>query len=199
MIWTSLIAQGKKRLWMSFFIAIGIALLYAHLARFYQGRISNWVLALFGVPVVLNLLRAGVALVYQLDRHPFRGFELGLASDQVAPGKPVELELVLEARRAGALTRLDLELRALRQKMEGRGQVKKTSTILHRKVQTIDRSASLEPGIRKTYRASIEVPPDAPYSFRSMEGKLQWFVAIEAEVAGWGTLRDEVEVTVAPD
>jgi hypothetical protein len=196
MIWTSLIAQGKQRLWMSLFIAILIALLYAHLARFYQGRISPWILAAFGVPVVLNLLRAGVALVYQLDRHPFRGFELGLASDQVAPGKPVELELVLEARRPGALTRLDLELRAHRQKMEERGRV---SSLLHRAVQSIERGASLEPGVRKTYRASIAVPPDAPYSFRSMEGKLQWFVAVEAEVAGWGTLRDEVEVTVAPD
>jgi hypothetical protein len=89
--------------------------------------------------------------------------------------------------------------------MEERGQaskashVRKTSSLLHRAVQSIDRDASLEPGIRKTYRASIDVPRDAPYSFRSMEGKLQWFVAVEAEVDGWGTLRDEVEVTVLPD
>jgi hypothetical protein len=32
-----------------------------------------------------------------------------------------------------------------------------------------------------------------------MEGKIVWFVAVEAEVAGWGTLRDEIEVTVVPD
>jgi hypothetical protein len=32
-----------------------------------------------------------------------------------------------------------------------------------------------------------------------MEGKLAWVVAVEAEVADWGTLRDEIEVTVAPD
>jgi hypothetical protein len=196
MIWTSLIAQGKRRLWMSLFVAILVALIYIHLARFYQGRASGWILAALGVPVLLNLLRAVLGLVYRLDRHPFRDFELGLVNDQIGPGRPLELELVLEARRRGALTRLDLELRAIRQKAAERG---KASSILHRDVKTVERDLVLEPGLRKNYRVSMELPPNAPYSFRSMEGKLFWVVSVEAEVAGWGTLRDEIEITVAPD
>jgi hypothetical protein len=195
MIWTSLIAQGKRRLWMSLFVAILIALIYIHFARFYQGRVSGWILAAFGIPVLLNLLRAALGLAYRLDRHPFRDFDLGLLSDQVGPGKSLEVELVLEARRRCALTRLDLELRATRQKYaEGR-----SSAVLHRVAKTVERGLALEPGLRKSYRISLDLPANAPYSFRSMEGKLVWVVAVEAEVAEWGRLRDEIEVTVAPD
>ncbi len=196
MIWTSLIAQGKRRLWMSLFVAILVALVYVHFARFYQGRVSFWVLAVFGVPVLLNLLRAALGLAYRLDRHPFRELELGLVRDQVGPGQPLEVELSLEARRPGSLTRLDLELRAIRQKVAERS---RTSSTLHRDLKTVERDLALSPGLRKSYRVSIELPKEAPYSFRSMEGKLVWLVAVEAEVAHWGTLRDEIEVTVAPD
>jgi hypothetical protein len=185
MIWTSLIAQGKRRLWMSLFVAILVALVYIHFARFYQGRVSIWILAALGVPVLLNLLRAALGLAYRLDRHPFRDFDLGLVSDQVGPGKPLEVELALEARRPGALTRLDLELRAIRQKYAGGG---RESSVLHRDVKPVERALALEPGLRKSYRVSIDLPANAPYSFRSMEGKLVWVVAVEAEVAGWGTL-----------
>ena len=195
MIWTSLIAQGKRRLWMSLFVAILIALVYAHFARFYQGRVSFWILAAFGLPVLLNLFRAGLGLAYRLDQHPFRVFDLGLLSDQVAPGRSLEVELVLEARRKGALARLDLELRSVRQRTADRS---RETAVLHRDVRSIERDLALEPGLHESYRVAIDLPRDAPYSFRSMEGKLVWFVAVEAEVAGWGTLRDEVEVTVAP-
>ena len=196
MIWTSLIAQGKRRLWMSLFVAVLVALIYIHFARFYQARVSGWILAAFGVPVLLNLLRAALALGYRLDRHPFRHFDLGLSSDQVAPGKPFEVELILQARRPGTLTRLDVELRAVRRKYAERG---RTGSILHRVVKTVVHEPALEPGVRKSYQVSLDLPEGAPYSFRSMEGKLVWVVAVVAEVADWGTLRDEIEVTVAPD
>jgi hypothetical protein len=196
MIWTSLIAQGKRRLWMAFFVAVLVALIFIHLARFYQGRVSSWILAAFGVPVLLNLLRAALGLAYRLDRHPFRNFDLGLMSDQVGPGKPFEVELVLEARRRGTLTRLDLELRAIRQRY---GQRNRESAVLHRSARTVERELALEPGLRKSYRVSLDLPANAPCSFRSMEGTLVWVVAVDAEVADWGTLRDEIEVTVAPD
>ncbi len=195
MIWTSLIAQGKRRLWMALFVAILMGLIYIHFTRFYQGRVSGWILAAFGVPVVLNLLRAALGLAYRLDRHPFREFDLGLVDDSIRPGKPLEVELVLEARRPGTLTGLDLELRAIRQKYARA----RESSVLHKEVKPIERALALEPGLRKSYRVSIDLPANAPYSFRSMEGKLVWFVAVEAEIEGWGRLRDEIEVTVAPD
>ena len=196
MVWTSLIAQGKRRLWMSLFVAILVGVIYIHFTRFYQGRVSGWILAAFGVPVALNLLRAALGLAYGLDRHPFRELDLGLVDDSIRPGKPLEVELVLEARRPGALTRLDFELRAVRQKYAERG---RESSVLHKDVKPVERGLALEPGLRKSYRVSIDLPANAPYSFRSMEGKLVWFVAVEAEVEGWGRLRDEIEVTVAPD
>jgi hypothetical protein len=181
---------------MSLFVAILVGLVYIHFARFYQGRVSVWILGAFGVPVALNLLRAALGLAYRLDRHPFREFDLGLVDDSIRPGKPLEVELVLEARRPGALTRLDLELRAIRQKYAARV---RESSVLHEEVKPIERGLVLEPGMRKSYRVSIELPANAPYSFRSMEGKLVWFVAVDAEIEGWGRLRDEIEVTVAPD
>ena len=70
MIWTSLIAQTKRRLWMSFFLATLVALVYFHFSRFYQGSAYSWVFTMGWVPVALNLLRAGVGLAYRLDRHP---------------------------------------------------------------------------------------------------------------------------------
>jgi hypothetical protein len=196
MIWTSLIAQGKRRLWMSLFVAILIALVYVHFARFYQGRVSGWIVAAVGLPVLLNVLRAALGLAYRLDRHPFGAFDLGLLNDQVAPGKPLEIELVLVARRPGTLERLDLELRAMRQKY---ADGTRESAVLYRDVRSVERHLALEPGVRKSYRVSIDLPGTAPYSFRSMEGKLVWVVAVEAEVASWATLRDEIEVMVAPD
>ena len=106
------------------------------------------------------------------------------------------VNLVLEARRPGALARLDLELRALRQRQGERG---RETSVLHRETKPVERELALEPGLRKSYRVAIDLPANAPYSFRSMEGKIVWVLAVEAEVAGWGTLRDEIEVTVAPD
>jgi hypothetical protein len=196
MIWTSLIAQGKRRLWMSLFVAILVCLVYAHLARFYQGRVSPWILGALGAPVLLNLLRAGLGLAYRLDQHPFHVLDLGLRSDQVAPGKALEVELVLEARRPGSLSRLEIELRSIRRKY---GEGNREGTALHRDRRTVESDAALEPGVRKRYSITLALPRDAPYSYRSMEGKLAWLLAVEAEVAGWGALRDEIEVMVAPD
>lgn len=195
MIWTSLIAQGKRRLWMSLFLATLLALVYLHFARFYQGRVSGYIVLLVGIPVVLNWLRAGLGLAYRLDRHPFRTLDLGLDSDRVSPGGSVVLEIVVEARRAEILERLKLELRASRTQTVGTG---KQISVLHREDETIEKGLALEPGLRKSYPVRLGIPEGAPYSFRSMEGKIVWSVRVEAEVADWGTLNDEIEITVGP-
>jgi hypothetical protein len=195
MIRTSLIEQGKRRLWMSLLVATFLALVYAHFARFYQGRVSGWILAAIGVPVVLNLLRAALGLAYRLDRHPFRRFDLGLETDHVGPGGRLALELDWSARRPATLSRLQVELRATRHRtVEGGREI----AVLHRELLPVDRDLSLEPGSEKSYRIAFEIPPTAPYSFRSMEGKIVWLLMVSAEVAGWGELREEIEVTVGP-
>ncbi len=72
MIWTSLIAQTKRRLWMSLFLATLVALVYLHFSRFYQGSGYGWFFVAGWVPVTLNWLYAALGLAYRLDRHPFR-------------------------------------------------------------------------------------------------------------------------------
>jgi hypothetical protein len=180
---------------MSLFVATFLALVFAHFARFYQGRAPGWILVVIGVPVVLNFLRAALGLAYRLERHPFRTFDLGLVDDGVAPGHPVEAELVLEARRSGKLRRLAAGIRATRRFSTERGRQEAT---LHDEGRTLERDLPLEPGLRKTHRIAFALPPNAPYSFRSMEGKIVWAVRVEAEVEDWGTLADEIEVTVGP-
>ena len=195
MIWTSLIAQGKRRQWMSLLVATLVALVFLHLARFYQGEVSTWILAALSILVAANLLRAGLSLAYRLDRHPFRLFDLGIKDDRVAPGSALEVELVLEARRAVTLRRLSAELRAKRQKSTGSG---RQVRILYQEAKSIERGLPLERGQRKCYPVSFLLPSSAPYSFRSMEGKIVWAVHVEVEVDGWGALEDELEITVAP-
>ena len=121
MIWTSLIAQSKRRLWMSLFIAILIALVYFHFSRFYEESAFSWLFSLGWIPVGFNLMRAGLGLLYRLDRHPFRMLDLGLSSDQVAPGNAFEIEIRAEARRAAELRKLSAELRCTRQKSTEKG------------------------------------------------------------------------------
>ncbi len=195
MVWTSLVAQGKRRSWMSLFLATLVALVAFHVTRFYQGRVSTWVLVLVWIPVGLNLLRSTLGLVYRLERHPFRVLDLGLTQDQVAPGQSIDIELVLEARREAKLTRLSAELRAVRQKQTSTG---RQVEVLHSDTKAVDEGLELAPSLRKSYRVAFPLPASAPYSFRSMEGKIVWLVRVEAAVEGWGELRDEIEVTVAP-
>lgn len=196
MIWTSLIAQGKRRLWMSLFVAIFIALVYLHFARFYQGSVSGWILGLGWTVVLANLLRAAGTLAYHLDRHPFRTWDLGLESDQAPPGKSFELELRTAMRRPAKVKRVTAALRCNRRRALDTG--RRELSVLHDEEQVLDRDFSAEAGAEKMYRVSLRVPPDAPYSYRSMDGKIAWVIAVVADVEGWGELRDEIEVMVAP-
>lgn len=196
MIWTSLIAQGKRKLWMSLLVAAFVALVYLHFARFYQGSVSGWILALGWIAILANLLRAAGTLAYHLERHPFRTADLGLASDQVPPGKSFELELRTAMRRPAKLNRIAAALRCTRRRSLDDG--RRELSVLHDQEQVLDRDVSTEASAEKTYHVSLPVPADAPYSYRSMEGKIAWIIAVVADVEGWGELRDEIEVTVAP-
>lgn len=195
MIWTSLVAQGKRQLWMSLFVATLIAVVFYHFARFYQGSASSWLFALGWVPVVLNWLRAALGLAYRLDRQPFRALDLGLESDQVAPGQPFEIEIRLEARRETKLRRLSAELRCTRHKSTERGRQR---SVLESNVLVLEEDLSLSVGTKKHYHASLPVAPSAPFSYRSMEGKIGWTIHIVVDVEEWGEIQDGLEVTVAP-
>ena len=92
MIWSSLIAQGKRRLLMSVLLAVLLSLVYLYLARFYQERVDSWLLGVGWALILLNLLRAGLGALYRWDRQPFERFDLGLEDDRVRPGEAFRLE-----------------------------------------------------------------------------------------------------------
>lgn len=196
MIWTSLIAQGKRKRLMSLFVAMLVALVYLHFARFYQGSLSGWILALGWIVVLAHLLRAAGTLAYHLERHPFRAAELGLESDQAPPGKSFELELRTAMRRPAKLNRIAAVLRCTRRRSMDGG--RRELFVLHDEERVLDRDVAAEANAKKTYRVSLPVPADAPYSYRSPEGKIAWLIAVVADVEDWGELREEIEVTVAP-
>ena len=62
MIWTSLIAQTKRQLWMSLFVATLLALVYLHFSRFYQGSGYGCPAEDLGVPVQAATGRGDAAL-----------------------------------------------------------------------------------------------------------------------------------------
>ena len=195
MIWTSLIAQGKRQLLMSVLVATLIAVVFFHFARFYQGSALSWLFTIGWVPILLNLLRAALNLVYRLDRQPFRLFDVGLESDQASPGGAFAIEIRLATRRVTTLRRMAAELRCTRQKSTERG---RQLSVLDSNEKVLEKSLELGIGANKEYRVSLPVPPGAPFSFRSMEGKIAWTLHVTVDVEGWGELMDELEVTVQP-
>jgi hypothetical protein len=195
MIWTSLIAQGKRRLWMSLFVSLLIALVYLNFARFYQGRGASWLFTIGWVPVGLNVLRAGLGLAYRLDRQPFRALDFGLEEDHAPPGGSFEIELRVEARRPLTLERLAAVLECTRHEIKD-GQ--RNSSVLYREESVLASGDVLQKGATRTYRASLDLPDNVPYSFRSMQGKIRWALHLRAAVEDWDELRDEIELTVAP-
>lgn len=195
MIWTSLIAQGKRRLWMSLLVSLLIALVYLNFARFYQDGGASWLFAIGWVPVGLNVLRAGLGLAYGLDRQPFRALDLGLENDHAPPGGSFELEIRATARRPVTLSRLAAVLECTRHEID---KGRRRTSLLHREENVLASGDVLDKGATRTYRASLAVPPDAPYSFRSMQGKIRWCLHFRAEVEDWDELRDEIELTLAP-
>lgn len=195
MIWTSLIAQTKRRLWMSLSLATLTALVYLHFSRFYQGSGYGWFFVVGWVPVTLNWLYAALGLAYRLDRHPFSLLDLGLVSDQVAPGGAFEIELRSKARRGTELLRLSAELRCTQQKTTDKGRQR---TVLQSEESVLGENVKLGAGEARAFRATLPVSEKAAFSYRSMEGKISWTIHVALDVVDWGELRDELEVVVAP-
>jgi hypothetical protein len=180
---------------MSLLIATLVAVVYYHFARFYQGTPSGWLFTIGWIPVVLNWLRAGLNLLYRLDRQPFRMLDVGLESDQASPGGAFAIELRLETRRETTIRRAAAELRCTRQEATDRGRQRSIHASDER---VLEEDVTLAVGERRDYRVSFPVARDAPFSFRSMEGKIAWTLHVRVDVDGWGELTDELEVTVAP-
>jgi hypothetical protein len=195
MIWSSLIAQGKRRLLMSLLLAVLLSLFYLYLARFYQERVDSWLLGVGWALILLNLLRAGLGALYRWDRQPFERFDLGLEDDRARPGGAFRLEIVLRARRSLSLTRVAAQLRCIDEKVTTRGRVEKP---LHEEINVISEGLSVSPGTSQHFEIELLVPPDAPTTFKDSQGRIRWTISLDAEVADYGVFHDEFEVAVAP-
>jgi hypothetical protein len=195
MIRTSLIAQGKRRLLLSLLLAVLVAIVYFYLARSYQGRVTEWILAIGWVLVVLNFLRAGLGLLYRLDQQPFRRLDFGLEDDRVSPGRCLQMELAIEARRPTRLSLLAVELKCRRLETD---RPSRRETVLYQQEKRIVEDSSFDPDECRRLQVEVQVPEDAPFSYRDFQGRIRWSLLVVAEVSGWGVLRDEFDLTVSP-
>lgn len=195
MIWTSLIAQGKRQQLMSVLLAVLLTFVFFYLARFYRGSVHGWVLGIGWVAVIGNLLRALLGSLYRWDRQPFRRFDLGLRDDRARPGEAFHVELVLQAKRALELARLVANLRCYDETIDERGRHRE---IVHEDQQIVCEALSVAPNGSHRFEVELPVPAAAPSSFKDSGNRIRWAISIDAEVAEWGDLRDEFGVTVSP-
>lgn len=195
MIWTSLIAQGKRQQLMSILLAILLTFIYFYLARFYRTSVDGWILGIGWVIVIGSLLRALLGALYRWDRQPFRRFDLGLRDDRARPGQAFHLELVLQAKRSTKLARLAAELRCFDEKVTPKGRERE---VLHEQRRIVTESLSVAPNGSHRFEVELPIPLGAPSTFRDSGGRIRWEIAIDADVVDWGVLRDEFGVTVTP-
>ena len=195
MIWTSLIAQGKRRQLMSILLAVLATCIYFYLARFYRGSVDGWVLAIGWLLVLGNLWRASLGALYHWDRQPFRRFDLGLHDDRVRSGEAFRLELVFQTKRSIELARLAAELRCFDETVTERGRQRE---LLHERRQIVSESLSVAANGSHRFEVELPVPAGAPSTFKDSAGRIRWSISVAADVVDWGVLRDEFGVTVAP-
>ena len=71
-------------------------------------------------------------------------------------------------------------------------------TVLQNEESVLGENLKLAVGEARAFRATLPVPEKAPFSYRSMEDKISWTIHVALDVEGFGELRDELEVMVAP-
>lgn len=188
LVWTSLIARDKRRALLSLSGTVLGALFVVHLANFY-GWTLPWVAA--GVLVALFVIRAVGGTVWFLARHPLAICDLGL-SEATIPGGAIRSAIRIVSRRPVEIKDLRITLTAERRDAAGasRELLSLTEELLSDKVLAAD--DRLEVG------AALPVPEDAPFSYRSFEGRLRWLVHARLEATGFGIAEETIEVLVAP-
>lgn len=168
---------------MSVLLSVLLLCLWAPLARFYQSRWETLVWA----AVLLNLARAVAGHFYRMDRLPFRRFDYGLEDDRARPGGSFAIEVTCEARKRVVLEEISIELQCVDQ-----------GEVLHRVRGVMASQLHLAPGEARSFKSELQVPEDAPSSYKDAVDRIRWRVSLLAVAAGWGELKDEFEVTVAP-
>ena len=188
LVWTSLIARQKRRSLLSAGGAVLGGLFVVHLARFY-----DWTLlwSLGAAVAGLLVLRSVGSAWWFLARHPFAECDFGL-SEAAAPGGSVRCAVRIVARRPTRVLRVGVALVAESRLATG------AARRLFSAERELAREVRLDAGETIEECADLEVPEDAPFSYRSFEGRLRWMARAEVEAEGSGAAAEEIEVLMAP-
>ena len=163
-------------------------LLFWHLGGFY-GWSLPWTIG--AVAVGALVLRSVGSALFFLSRHPFAVCDFGL-SEAAVPGGAVRCAARIVARRPVAAAAVRFSLTA-----ESRGASRETRRLFSAEREA-GRAVALEVGREFEDGADLPVPEDAPFSYRSFEGRLRWLARAEVAVEGYGTFAEEIEVLMAP-
>lgn len=163
-------------------------LLFWHLGGFY-GWSAPWTVG--AVAVGALVLRSVGSALFFLSRHPFAVCDFGL-SEAAVPGGAVRCAARIVARRPVAAAAVRFSLTA-----ESRGASRETRRLFSAEREA-GRAVALEVGREFEDGADLPVPEDAPFSYRSFEGRLRWLARAEVAVEGYGTFAEEIEVLMAP-
>lgn len=165
-----------------------------HLARFY-GWSLPWSLGL-GAAGLLVLRSVGSAWWF-LARHPFGVCDFGL-SEAAAPGGVVRCAVRIVARRPVRVLGVRVALSAESRRAGGETRRLFSEERELAGAVVLDGGGGLDGEAGVEERAVLEVPEDAPFSWRSFEGRLRWMARAEVEAEGFGVVAEEIEVLMAP-
>lgn len=188
LVWTSLIARDKRRALLSLSGTVLGTLFFVHLANFY-GWTVPWVIG--GVLVAVWLIRSAGSTGWFLARHPFAVCDLGL-SEATIPGGAIRTAVRIVTRRPVEINHLRITLTA--EKRDSAGVSREVLSLTEEPVG----QRSLPAGERLEASAELHVPENAPFSYRSFEGRFRWLARAELDAGAFGVFDEEIEVLVAP-
>ena len=160
---------------------------------FQRGR-PEWGLTLFLIPFVLVGLGTLVAVVYQFLAlfNPRAKLTLGSARITLGSSAPLSWEIFGRVERIGTLT---LTLKGREEARYRRG----TKTYTDKNTFYEEALASLTDNGQMAYgHATLRIPANTMHSFRASNNKIIWSLTVHGDIARWPDMKDEYEITVAP-
>jgi len=160
---------------------------------FREGR-PEWCMALFMIPFVLVGLGAMGAVVYQFLAlfNPRAKLRIGSAVIPLGGSVPLSWEIFGRVERIGTLT-ITLAGREEAQYRQG------TRTYTDKNTFYEEILASETDRARMAYgQTTLRIPADTMHSFAATHNKIVWTITVRGDIARWPDLKDEYEITVAP-
>jgi Arrestin (or S-antigen), C-terminal domain len=115
------------------------------------------------------------------------------------PGDRVSVQVTVQPRASVQLNGATAVFKGVEQAVSGSGSNRTTHTheLLQREVP-LGAPPQLESGQMASFRASLELPKDAPYSFAATSNYVKWTVEIKFGIDGWPDWEREFPISVRP-